>query len=201
MKHSLPPGSTKADAARQKMGGMGSAIGDRLKKARQELKLTQEALAEMAGVSKQAISQIERGTTKDPAAATLEPICRKAGISLHWLMNGSGDMLNLNPLFSRRATENFSQSDVTSESQPLILDAVILHEAVSLLLFDLDHGGYRTARSASSLLLSLYQRLLAAGGQLTEEEEREFEEQARSRKEKTSGVKHERGKRSPSKRG
>ena len=60
-------------------------------------------------------------------------------------------------------------------------DPVILHEAVRLLLFDIDHGGPRKARSASALLMELYQRIDANDGRLPPDEERAFEEAARTR--------------------
>lgn len=61
------------------------------------------------------------------------------------------------------------------------LDPAILHEAITLLLFDLDHGGPRSARSASDLVLDLYRRLQANGGRLPPDEEIAFEESARAR--------------------
>lgn len=66
-------------------------------------------------------------------------------------------------------------------SQPTGPDPRILHEAVTLFMFDLDHGGPRTAHSASDLLMDLYRRIEARGGRLSEEEERAFEEAARQR--------------------
>lgn len=67
------------------------------------------------------------------------------------------------------------------ESQFAGPDPAILHEAVMLLVFDIDHGGPRTARSASDLLLDLYRRIEAAGGKLPPGEGLAFEEAARSR--------------------
>lgn len=67
-------------------------------------------------------------------------------------------------------------------------DPDILHEAVTLLLFDLDHGGQRPARSASDLLLQLYRRIEASGGRLPPEEERAFEQSARARGQQAQGV-------------
>jgi hypothetical protein len=73
--------------------------------------------------------------------------------------------------------ENFSRD----LSQPAGISEAILHEALTLLLFDLDHGGPRSARSASDLLIDLYRRIDAAGGRLPADEQRAFEEAARAR--------------------
>jgi phage repressor protein C with HTH and peptisase S24 domain len=83
--------STKADAQTSILVYMGS-IGSRLRQARLDANETLQALADAAGVSRQAVSQIERDRTKQPEAATLEPISRKLEISLHWLMTGKGQM-------------------------------------------------------------------------------------------------------------
>lgn len=63
-------------------------IGDRLKAEREAQGLSQPALAAEAGISKQAISAIERGEAKKPEAATLDPICRRLGITTRWLLTG-----------------------------------------------------------------------------------------------------------------
>lgn len=65
-------------------------IGDRLRSTRLAAGLTQGALGSDAGVSKQAISAIESGATKNPEAKTLEPIARRLGVSQRWLLTGRG---------------------------------------------------------------------------------------------------------------
>lgn len=67
-----------------------ATIGDRLRQERKDRGLTQEAVAALAGISKQGVSAIERGETGEPEAATLEPICRAWGLSLRWLLTGKG---------------------------------------------------------------------------------------------------------------
>jgi hypothetical protein len=73
--------------------------------------------------------------------------------------------------------ETFSRDS----SHPTGISESILHEALTLLLFDLDHGGPRSARSASDLLMDLYRRIEASGGRLPADEQRAFEEAARAR--------------------
>lgn len=65
-------------------------IGTRLRAARAEAKLTQRELGERCGVSKQAISNIERGDTKELQGSTLDGACRALGLSSRWLLTGRG---------------------------------------------------------------------------------------------------------------
>lgn len=64
--------------------------GTRLRKLREESGEKQPQLARLAGVTKQAISRIERDEIKDPSASTLEPIARHYGVNLKWLLTGEG---------------------------------------------------------------------------------------------------------------
>lgn len=50
------------------------AVGERMRRHREVLGLTQEVLAEKSGVSVRAISNIERGLTRRPRAATLRQL-------------------------------------------------------------------------------------------------------------------------------
>lgn len=164
-------------------------IGERLRLIRKEADLSQDDVGAIAGVTKQAISQIERGVTTNPEAATLEPVCRKLGINLHWLMTGKGPRrLNDSPKADKG--EQDSQDERDFRSRAAIPDPAILLDAVSLLLYDLDHGPPRSAITATKLLLSLYQRI--AAGEFTDDDAREFEADARSRGEKAGVQKDER---------
>jgi len=182
------------DEGRPSIDNSGMTIGDRLRQVRTDAQLTLEQAGDLAGVSKQAISQIEKGVTKNPEAATLEPLCRKLRVNLHWLMTGKGPR-QINGSVTPPATEKTSHATRDLQSRISIPDPAILHEALTLLLFDLDHGGPRGARSASNLLLDLYWRIAEAGGQLPEAQQIEFEEQARLRGEKTGVAKDERSSR------
>lgn len=65
-------------------------LGDRLKKLRTECQHTQQHVADVAGVTKQAISKIERVGVVDVAGSTLEPIARHYGVNIRWLVTGQG---------------------------------------------------------------------------------------------------------------
>ncbi|MBF0187395.1 MAG: helix-turn-helix transcriptional regulator [Magnetococcales bacterium] len=65
-------------------------IGERLKHIRNERGLTQDQLAQKAGIARQTIMAIERGQTQEPRKVL--PLCQALGISLEWLLNGEGDI-------------------------------------------------------------------------------------------------------------
>jgi transcriptional regulator with XRE-family HTH domain len=52
-----------------------AAFGDLLRQARRHAGLTQEALAERAGISHSAVSSLERGINRAPRRDTLELLC------------------------------------------------------------------------------------------------------------------------------
>lgn len=81
--------SMMVDRSRSIMVDM-RTIGQRLRAERRAAELTQKQLADEAGSSKQAISAIERGETKQPEASTLDPICRRLNLSLRWLLEERG---------------------------------------------------------------------------------------------------------------
>lgn len=60
---------------------------------RKRLGLSQDALAEKAGVSGSAIGLIEQGKTKNPGADMLSALASNLGVSLEWLLLGQGEML------------------------------------------------------------------------------------------------------------
>jgi len=64
--------------------------GIRIRNLREASGENQTQLARIAGVTKQAISRIERDEIKDPSASTLEPIGRHYGVNLKWLLTGEG---------------------------------------------------------------------------------------------------------------
>lgn len=64
------------------------SLGKRIRKARRFADLTQEQLAEAAGVSTSFIGHIERGT-RVPSVQTLFAICRALGCSLDYVVNNA----------------------------------------------------------------------------------------------------------------
>jgi transcriptional regulator with XRE-family HTH domain len=139
-------------------------------------KISQASLARACRIAAPSVNDWLSGKTQTMEAANCFAAARHLGVNPEWLATGKGPMR-----LNQSAPEKLSPPDRGSASQPVGLDAGILHEAVTLLLFDLDHGGMRAARSASDLLARLYLRLAEAGGRLPPDEERDFEDQARAR--------------------
>jgi transcriptional regulator with XRE-family HTH domain len=65
-------------------------LGTELRKARETAKLTQENLADRAGVHRTYISLLERGE-KSPTVDTLKKICRVLDIRVSTLLARAGD--------------------------------------------------------------------------------------------------------------
>lgn len=63
-------------------------LGERLREARTDRGWSQEWLARRVGVTKKAISKIERGETKEPSARNLGKIAEHLHVSVNWLIYG-----------------------------------------------------------------------------------------------------------------
>lgn len=70
-----------------------SEICDRIKEVRKANNLTMEQFGKRIGLSKSAISLIEKGTN-GTTDQTIQSICREFGISESWLRTGDGPMLD-----------------------------------------------------------------------------------------------------------
>ena len=66
-------------------------IGDRLKRLRKELDLTQEAFASRIGSVQNTITGYESGR-RNPSAPVISLICREVDVNEEWLRNGTGEM-------------------------------------------------------------------------------------------------------------
>lgn len=66
-------------------------LGKQLRRARHMRDLTQEELAERAGISTSFVGHIERGT-RVPSLETVWRMCRAMNISIDYLMDGMNDM-------------------------------------------------------------------------------------------------------------
>lgn len=68
-------------------------IGERIKKVRKALDLTQQEFADSIGSKRNTIATYEMGTTS-PSAAVFSLICQKFNVSEQWLRTGEGEMFN-----------------------------------------------------------------------------------------------------------
>lgn len=69
---------------------MADTVGDRLRRARDEAGLSQEALAKEIGVTRSAISQVELGISISLNAENLTQAARRMGKNPLWLATGDG---------------------------------------------------------------------------------------------------------------
>lgn len=65
-----------------------STLGERVRRVREQRKLTQQQLGEKVGVSKKAISKIERGETKSPTPHHLRKLASALGVDYNWILDG-----------------------------------------------------------------------------------------------------------------
>ena len=65
-------------------------IGERIKKYRQERKLSMSELAERAGVAKSYLSSIERNLQSNPSVQFLEKVSSVLGVSVNTLLHDEG---------------------------------------------------------------------------------------------------------------
>lgn len=66
-------------------------IGTRIRQARKELGLSQQALADLVGVNQSAISGWERGDS-DPTTDSMTAAAVALGVSFEWLATGRGEI-------------------------------------------------------------------------------------------------------------
>lgn len=149
-------------------------IGARLKQARIEAGLSQEQAGKVAGVSKQSISLIESGRTADPKVSTLEPLARRLGVSIQWLMTGKGQP---------RSDSSSSGNSTVTESSQLAglasqaggLNAEILLEAERwALLFERAEGLKYSGLQRMTKVSEVYGDILADGGKLSDARHEEY---------------------------
>ncbi len=91
VKRSVPSKSSVLDLKYSTLNPMLIDVADRIKSLRKTLGLSQEAFGKLAGVSKSAVSQWERGTTL-PERDALMSLQRKRRVSQTWVISGKGDM-------------------------------------------------------------------------------------------------------------
>ncbi len=71
-------------------------FGERIKKVRRSLDLTQQEFADRIGSKRNTVATYEMGRT-DPSAAVVSLICREFGVSETWLRTGAGEMFVPSP--------------------------------------------------------------------------------------------------------
>ena len=95
-----------------------NTLGDRLKSARENKSLSQQEVAERAGMSQPTYYKIESGKTK--RTTYLNDLARVLGVDANWLATGQGSMYTLQSNIS----PNFEPIDDWDSSTPLEPDEV-----------------------------------------------------------------------------
>ncbi len=75
--------------------------GDRIKKERLRLGMSQQDVADLAGINKMTISSLERGRTVNPSAENVKPIAIAIRVNPEWLTTGEGDKHQRSPTQTR----------------------------------------------------------------------------------------------------
>ena len=96
-------------------------IGARLRELRTAYGLTLEQAGAIGGTTKQSMSQIEKGQTKEPGGIALYQWAKHYGVSMEWLVTGKGER--------------------TATSQPSRPDFVMMAAAVNVLAHYLEVVG------------------------------------------------------------
>jgi len=92
VKHALPVKSSTLSTRSSKLDCMATDfLKNRIKELRTALRATQEELGKLAGVTKSAVSQWERGLTT-PERDALLTLQKKKGINPDWVMHAKGEM-------------------------------------------------------------------------------------------------------------
>lgn len=66
-------------------------FGQRLRRRRKELDLTQQELAALSGIKQGTLSDLERGRTEQPMGETLTGLCKALRTTPRWLLTGKGE--------------------------------------------------------------------------------------------------------------
>lgn len=107
------------------------SIGKRLKAARKSRKISQDTLAEMIGVSRGVVTNIELDKVTDPQLLYINAICNTLHINREWLLKGVGDM-DINKTIDKSSkilSEIYEYSETLSEEeQKYILDLIKLYK-------------------------------------------------------------------------
>ncbi len=98
-------------------------LADRIKALREQLDLSQEELAQTAGLSVYTVSRLERGERVDPSVFTVDALAQELGTTIDELLHG----LRSDPKSVRQETSARSKrSTATDVGRPRVKDDPLL---------------------------------------------------------------------------
>lgn len=100
------------------------SVGKRIRRLREDRKLSQEQLAKRIGIKQGSLTQIETGVTKAPAAETLIALARVFEVDPAWLMTGKGTQQPVATLTDPESELLLLFRALTSEGRAYILARV-----------------------------------------------------------------------------
>lgn len=104
---------------------MDNVIGDRIKKRRKELKLTQVQIKELCGISNGNLSDFENGN-KTPSANSLVALSKALHVSTDWILTGKDHKEDISDVILSECENNLLTlfRDLDLDDQEEILDIV-----------------------------------------------------------------------------
>lgn len=96
--------------------------GQRVRWLRESKNMLQSTLAKAIGIKQPSLSQIERGTSKSPASATLLRIAAELDANPEWIINGKGHPFKLDTAAAKSEMADI-YAKLTPEHQAAILAA------------------------------------------------------------------------------
>ncbi len=102
-------------------------MNERVKELRKELNLTLEKFGERLGVTKVAISNIEKGN-RNLTDQMFKAICREFDVNEEWLRDGTGEMFRLHDDETAALVYNLMRDSGDNEFYSTVLDVVRTYE-------------------------------------------------------------------------
>lgn len=101
-------------------------FGERIKKLRKDLNLTQQKFADRIGTTQNVIANYESGR-REPSAAAFNNICKTFNISEEWLRTGDGEMFMQSP--EEDINELVWQHGLTEIDRQILLEFIKLTDS------------------------------------------------------------------------
>lgn len=96
-----------------------SNVGDKIRSKRRQIGYSITDLSELSGISRQYISQIERGESKNPSTEVLKKLCECLDIPMEYLFQSSSDIFLYELLEEDKPYTNFEKQELLDYVQTI----------------------------------------------------------------------------------